>query len=73
MVALGTARRRDYARFLWALATGADVARVDNVAVFTCTALSAEADGPLVIQADGDIVGALPATLTVGEVPLLFC
>jgi diacylglycerol kinase family enzyme len=28
---------------------------------------------PLPLQADGDIVGALPVTFTVRETPLAFC
>lgn len=73
VVALTRARRRDYARFVWTLARGGDVAALGNVAILTCTSLSATAGVALPIQADGDIVGALPATMTVGEAPLVFC
>jgi diacylglycerol kinase family enzyme len=50
-----------------------DPASLANVAIVTCTSLRATADGKLPIQADGDIVGGLPATMTVGEAPLVFC
>jgi len=73
VVALTTARRRDYLRFVLALLGGNDVAKLANVQMATCTSLRATADGALPIQADGDIVGALPATLTLSEEPLIFC
>ena len=73
VVALKRLRRRDYARFVWTLLRGGDPGRLANVATLTCTTLRASADGPLPIQADGDIVGELPATMTVGEAPLAFC
>lgn len=73
VVALTTARRRDYARFVWTLLRGGDPARLPGVEIATCTTLHAEADAALPLQADGDIVGTLPATLTVSEVPLAFC
>lgn len=73
VVALTTARRRDYARFVWTLLRGGDPARLANVAILTCTTLRATAEQPLPLQADGDIVGALPATMTVAEAPLVFC
>jgi diacylglycerol kinase (ATP) len=72
VVALRTARRRDYLRFVAALATRRDVSRLANVEAFTCTALTASAAAALPIQADGDVVGALPVTLTVGDQPLVF-
>lgn len=73
VVALRRARRRDYLRFVVALATGRDVSGLPNVEAFTCTALHASSDAPLPLQADGDIVGALPAALEVRDVPLIFC
>jgi diacylglycerol kinase (ATP) len=73
VVALHRARRRDYLRFVAALAAGRDVSRLPNIETFTCTRLQASSDAPLPLQADGDIVGALPARLAVREVPLVFC
>ena len=73
VVALSTARRRDYARFLWALVRHADPADLPFVRVFTCTSVSASSAEPLPLQADGDIIGALPVTLTLCEEPLAFC
>jgi diacylglycerol kinase family enzyme len=72
VVALRRARRRDYLGFVLALAAGRDVAGLANVAAFTCTRLRATADAELPVQADGDIVGTLPATLTLREEPLVF-
>ncbi|MGZ3266080.1 MAG: diacylglycerol/lipid kinase family protein, partial [Croceibacterium sp.] len=54
VVTLRQARRRDYLRFLAAIATGRDASALANVEVFTCTTLSAKAAEPLPIQADGD-------------------
>ena len=73
VVALTTARRRDYVRFLWTLLRHADPAALPFVRVFTCTTMSASSAEPLPLQADGDTIGALPATLTLCEEPLVFC
>jgi diacylglycerol kinase (ATP) len=73
VVALKTARRRDYLRFVWTLLRGGEPAALANVAIVTCTSLRATANSALPIQADGDIVGELPATMTIGEAPLVFC
>jgi len=73
VVALTTARRRDYARFVWALVRHRDVAALPAVVVVTATTLTATAPEPLPVQADGDVVGALPVTLSVGATPLTFC
>jgi diacylglycerol kinase family enzyme len=73
VVALRRARRRDYLRFIAALGTGRDVGGLANVEAFSCTDLHARCEAPLPIQADGDIVGALPVRFMVREVPLTFC
>jgi len=73
VVTLKKARRRDYLRFVLALAAHRDLARLANVEAFTCTALRAEAGKPLPLQADGDIVGTLPVEFAVGSAPLSFC
>ena len=73
VVALRQARRRDYLRFVTALASGKDVSGLQNVEAFTCASLHATGSAPLPLQADGDIVGSLPARLVVREAPLIFC
>ena len=73
VVALRRARRRDYLQFLATLAAHRDVSGLRNVEVFTCTKLDASAAAPLPVQADGDIVETLPATLAVRDAPLVFC
>jgi diacylglycerol kinase family enzyme len=70
---LRTARRRDYLRFVLALLAGDDVAGLANVEIASCTSLRATAGSALPLQADGDVVGTLPATLTLSEEPLIFC
>jgi diacylglycerol kinase family enzyme len=72
VVALRRARRREYLRFVAGLAVGGDLSADPNIEAFTCATLSATADVALPVQADGDIVGALPAEMTLREEPLLF-
>jgi diacylglycerol kinase (ATP) len=72
VVALRQARRRDYLRFIASIVTHRDPARLANVEAFTCADLIVEAEQPLPLQADGDIVGLLPARLTLAEMPLQF-
>lgn len=73
VVALARARRRDFARFAFALWLGRRVDALPGVTAFACTALEAEADAPLPIQADGDPVGALPATISLHGTALSLC
>jgi len=73
VVVLTTARRRDFARFAFALWRGRRVDALPGVTAFTCTALKAEADAPLPIQADGDPVGTLPASLSLHGEALSLC
>jgi diacylglycerol kinase family enzyme len=73
VVALATARRRDFARFAFALWRGRRVDALPGITAFTCTALEAEADAPLPIQADGDLVGALPVSLSLHGEALSLC
>lgn len=72
VVALRHARRRDYARFLWALLRGKPVGDVAGALAFTCTELSAEADAPFPLQADGDIVADLPVRIALRADPFAF-
>lgn len=71
VVALTTARRRDFIRFIWALMRRRDLGCVPGVIRFSCTSLSASGEG-VAFQADGDIVAALPVTLALHEAPILF-
>ena len=73
VVALERTRRRDYARFTWALLRGKPVDQLPGVTAFTCTKLEATSDAPLPIQADGDIIANLPAKLEISKAPLSFC
>ncbi|HEX8241804.1 MAG TPA: diacylglycerol kinase family protein [Allosphingosinicella sp.] len=73
VVALARARRRDFARFAFALWRGRPVDRLPGVTAFDCTALEAEADVPLSIQADGDPLGSLPATISLHGTALSLC
>jgi diacylglycerol kinase (ATP) len=70
VVALARARRRDFARFALALWRGKPVGALPGVTAFTCTALGAEADEPLPVQADGDPVATLPVRIALHETPL---
>lgn len=73
VVAMPTARRRDYARFLLSLAFGSQQRSHPALKIFTCKTLIATSDEALPIQADGDIVGTLPATMAVSGAPVIFC
>lgn len=70
VVALARARRRDFARFAWALWQGKAVAGLPGVTAFACTELAAEAERPLPLQADGDAVAALPVRIALHDTPL---
>ena len=70
VVALERARRRDFARFAWTLWRGRRVDALPGVSAFACTELSAEAEAPLPLQADGDAVAALPVRIALHEAPL---
>jgi diacylglycerol kinase family enzyme len=73
VVALARARRRDFARFAFALWRGRRVDTLPGVTAFTCTALEARSDSPLPIQADGDPVGTLPASISLHGESLSLC
>jgi diacylglycerol kinase family enzyme len=73
VVALERCRRRDFARFAFALWRGRRVDELPGVTAFTCTALEAEADCPLPVQADGDPVGTLPASISLHGEALSLC
>ncbi len=73
VVALATARRRDFARFALALWLGRPVEALPGVTAFDCTALSAESEEPLPLQADGDPVGTLPASIALHGTALRLC
>ncbi|MFT3965092.1 MAG: diacylglycerol kinase family protein [Sphingobium sp.] len=72
VVALKRARRRDFARLALALLRGRGVDSVPGAVCFTATDLTAEGDGALPLQADGDIVTALPVRFAIGGTPLSF-
>jgi len=73
VVALTRARRRDFARFAWALWRGRAVDTLPGITAFTCTGFSAEAAAPLPVQADGDLVATLPLRVRLHADPLPLC
>ncbi len=62
IVALKTARRRDFLRFMIATMTGSTRAH-SNIIRLSCRSLSLDGAGP--VQADGDIITHLPAELQI--------
>ena len=65
VVALRRATRLDFARFVWSLWRGHDLSGDPNLTLFSCDRLTIDGDAaPL--QADGDIVAQLPATIVLG-------
>jgi diacylglycerol kinase (ATP) len=73
LVALERARRRDYARFLWALWRGRRIDALPGVTALDCTSFAARSDALLPVQADGDIVAALPIEVRLRDEPMAFC
>jgi diacylglycerol kinase family enzyme len=73
VIALERATRRDYLRFLWSVFRGRRLEDLPRIAAFTCTSLSADADQPLPVQADGDIVTTLPVRLNLRADPIALC
>ena len=72
VVALTKVTRLRYLRFVLTMLLGARVDRVPGASCFSCTELSAHSAHPLPVQADGDIVAALPVTLSLRPDPILF-
>jgi diacylglycerol kinase (ATP) len=72
VVALTKVTRLRYLRFILAMLLRARIDRVPGALCFSCTELSARSDHPLPMQADGDIVAALPVTLSLRPDPILF-
>jgi diacylglycerol kinase family enzyme len=73
VVVLERARRRDFARFAFALWRGRPVDSLNGVTAFACTWLEAQSDFPLPVQADGDPVGTLPASISLHGEALSLC
>ena len=65
VVALKTARRRDFLGFCWSLLRGMDPGSGGNTIAFTCTALRLDADELVPLQGDGDILGCCPLDMAV--------
>ncbi|WP_116090246.1 diacylglycerol/lipid kinase family protein [Sphingomonas crusticola] len=66
VVALRSATRRDFARFVWALWRGHPLAGRPNLILFSCTELTIDGD-TAPFQADGDIVATLPVHVTIAS------
>ena len=72
VVALGTARRRDYLRFLSDLLLRRDPGKRPGNHSFTCTELTIDGPVHVEVQADGDIVAALPLRASASAEPIEF-
>lgn len=72
VVALKTARRRDFALFAVDLMLGRDPGERTGVISTTCTALEVRGAEGFPVQADGDIVAALPISVTASHKPIAF-
>jgi diacylglycerol kinase family enzyme len=73
VVAIERVTRFAYARFAWALLRGHRPADLPGITAFTCTQLSATSEAPIPVQADGDIVAALPVEIRLRPAPLVLC
>lgn len=72
VVALTDGGRLAYARFIWRMLRKQPLESLPHATVLTCTRLTAEADVPLPMQADGDIVANLPVRLQLRAEPIAF-
>lgn len=72
VVALRRARRRDFARFMWALLRRKDLSRDGNLIRLSCDALELFGDDAPPLQADGDIVATLPVHIVMSPAPQAF-
>lgn len=73
VIALRTARRRDFLRFCWQMLTRADPANNSNTIAFSCTALSLRCEQPMPLQGDGDIIAMCPVDIKVHDTPIQIC
>jgi diacylglycerol kinase family enzyme len=73
VVALATARRRDFARFAFTLWRGRRVDALPGITAFACTVLTADSEAPLPVQADGDPAGTLPVRIALHGEALSLC
>jgi diacylglycerol kinase (ATP) len=72
VLALGTARRRDYLRFILDLVQGRDPGTRPGTRSLRCTTLSISGAASIGVQADGDIVASLPADVSVSTASTAF-
>ena len=72
VVTLQRASRRDFMRFAWTMLRGRPVEALEGVSTFTCAALRITGDPGVPLQADGDVVARLPATMALRPDPTLF-
>ena len=77
VVALKTARRRDFLRFAWALLRGRDPASLPGVIALRGQLLTLECDSSVPetvpVQGDGDIIASLPARVELTGETVTFC
>jgi diacylglycerol kinase family enzyme len=72
VVALGTARRRDYLRFLLDLVLGRDPGAYPGNLSLTCSHLSLDGAEHIEVQADGDLLTTLPLEVRTAELAMDF-
>lgn len=71
-VALRRASRLDFLLFAWTLMRRRPVEQLAGVECFTCTELTIDSDDASPLQADGDIVAHLPASIAIEAAAVLF-
>jgi diacylglycerol kinase (ATP) len=72
VVALRRASRLDFVRFISTMLAHRSVADLPGVETFACSELTILGDDALPLQADGDIVAHLPATISIRAEPTRF-
>jgi diacylglycerol kinase (ATP) len=73
VVALKSASRRRFIRFIRNVMKGRPLEDRDNLIVLTCTSLAVESDAPWPVQADGDDLGVLPITIATRSETVRVC
>lgn len=72
VVALKSASRRNFMRFVLALVRGRSLHEDRNILTFECSALDVHGDADCPVQADGDVIATVPVRIAVSDQRLSF-
>ena len=72
VIALKSASRLDFIRFVLALVRGRSITDSANILSFECTAFDVHGDADCPVQADGDVIATVPARIEISDQRLSF-